>query len=342
VRDSLCMGVGLGILANSRPYEGFVLGLLTLMALLMWAIQAEDVPASIIFRRVFAPMLVVLVLFGAQIAYYNWRVTGNPVQMPYMVHEDTYGIAPVFLFGTPRPEPTYLHADIRKFQEDCLAYFLSQRASFGALARAIGTKMWTLGQAYLWSYLMVLPLLALPWSLARDRWLWFALFMGLVFAITMMMSTWVYPHYAAPAAALFFVLVTQSMRRLHAWHIGTWRVGRNLVRGLAVLCVVSFFVVEGKVAAKDDRPSWYFLRQTMLKKLQALPQKSLVIVRYSKDHNPNREWVYNEANILGSKVILARDMGVENKELLDYFPDRKAWMVDADAADPQPEPITGS
>ncbi len=341
VRDAVWMGVGMGVMANSRPYEGFVLGLLVLMALLLWFIEARRFSVSLIVRRVFAPLAGVVLLVVVQTCLYNWCVTGNPVVMPYIVHEETYGLAPLFLFGTPHPEPAYRHEEIRKLQEGYLSYFMSQRRSFRALIEATGEKVWRLAQAYLWSYLMVVALLGLPSALARDRWLWFALFIGLFFSIAMLLSTWVFPHYAAAAAGLFFVLVVQSLSSLYAWRIGIRQAGRNLVRGLVILMGLSFIQVVGKMA-NGDKTLWYYHRQAILDNLRAEPWKSLVIVKYDPDHNPNREWVYNEADINAAKVILARDMGRQNQELLDYFRDRKVWIVHADAPDPELEPYPGS
>jgi len=341
-RDAVWMGVGLGVLANSRPYEGFVLGTLSVLALILWFIEAGGVPVPLIFGRVFVPMLAVVLLVAAEIGFYNWRVTGNPVLMPYIVHEETYGLAPLFLFGTPRPEPQYRFREIRSFQELFFDSYKSQRTSFGALVRATRDKLSVLAQGYLWSYLMVVALLGLPWALARDRWLWFALFIGVLFLVAMLLGTWLLTHYAAPAAALFFVLVAQSMRDLHAWHVGTWRLGRNIVRGLAVLFILSYLQLAAKMAGRETT-LWYFKRQAIMDELRREPQRSLVIVRYEPNHNPNREWVYNAADIPDAKVILARDMGPEkNRELLDFYRGRKAWVVDADAEEPRLEPLAGS
>ncbi|HEX4084036.1 MAG TPA: hypothetical protein VHY22_03935, partial [Chthoniobacteraceae bacterium] len=99
VRDAVWMGVSLMVLANSRPYEGFVLGILVLLALVLWFILDARTPTSIVIRRVFAPLLAMILLLAFQIGYYNWRVTENPLVMPYMLHEETYGIAPLFIFG---------------------------------------------------------------------------------------------------------------------------------------------------------------------------------------------------------------------------------------------------
>jgi hypothetical protein len=198
-----------------------------------------------------------------------------------------------------------------------------------------------MAQAFLWSYLLVVALLGLPWALKRDRMLWIVLFTGFVFSIAVLMGTWAFPHYCAPAAGLFFVLVLESMRSLQGWHIGTRPAGRNLVRGLAILFAASYFQLVGKMAG-EDKTLWFYQREAILEKLRAEPWKSLVIVKYDADHNPNREWVYNEADLANAKVILARDMGPQNQELLDHYPDRKVWILHADAAKPEVEQYPGS
>jgi len=54
-------------------------------------------------------------------------------------------------------------------------------------------------------------------------------------------------------------------------------------------------------------------------------------VHYRPDHDfIMDEWVYNLADIDGSKVISARDMGPLNVELLRYFSDRRAWVAEPD------------
>ena len=45
-----------------------------------------------------------------------------------------------------------------------------------------------------------------------------------------------------------------------------------------------------------------------------------MLVRYAPDHNVLEEWVYNHADIDGSAIVWARDMGdAANRELLDYY-----------------------
>jgi len=51
--------------------------------------------------------------------------------------------------------------------------------------------------------------------------------------------------------------------------------------------------------------------------------------------------VYNGANIDKSKVVWARDMGAaENEELIHYYKDRRAWLLEADETPPRLAPYS--
>jgi hypothetical protein len=83
--------------------------------------------------------------------------------------------------------------------------------------------------------------------------------------------------------------------------------------------------------------------------LEQLSGKQLIIVRYSPKHEPWDEWVYNAADIDGSKVIWAREMDAANNlELMRYYKDRHVWLVQPDSQSeevspyPMPEPQPAS
>jgi hypothetical protein len=89
-------------------------------------------------------------------------------------------------------------------------------------------------------------------------------------------------------------------------------------------------------------PAWYqtgpsdFGRTKVERELERLPGKQLVIVHYAPDHKVFEEWVYNAADIDGAKVIWARELSPsENQELLQYFPGRSVWLLDADSKPPR-------
>ena len=76
-RHPLLFGLGLVILMNSRPFEGALLGLL---ALIYFHRRRFLIPAGLVVAAGFA--------FAG---YYNFRVTGNPLTLPYMLNRNTYG-----------------------------------------------------------------------------------------------------------------------------------------------------------------------------------------------------------------------------------------------------------
>jgi hypothetical protein len=87
----------------------------------------------------------------------------------------------------------------------------------------------------------------------------------------------------------------------------------------------------GKVRPEKEWQHGDMGRAAIVKELDALPGQDVVLVKYAADFDPDREWVYNGADIDGQKIVWARDMGAErNQELLDYYRGRKFWMVEAD------------
>ena len=87
-RDSLLLGMGLAVLANSRPYEGLVASLPVAVALLVWMLGKKGPRLGVSIAQVALPILAVLALTGGAMGFYNWRLTGDAFRMPYQVYED--------------------------------------------------------------------------------------------------------------------------------------------------------------------------------------------------------------------------------------------------------------
>ena len=68
-------------------------------------------------------------------------------------------------------------------------------------------------------------------------------------------------------------------------------------------------------------------------KLDQLPGKHLIIVRYSPDHSSLDEWVYNSPDIDNSKIAWSREMDAANNlELIHYYKDHTVWLLQPDTA----------
>ncbi len=144
LRYALLLGLGLAILANSRPYEGFILSLPVAGALLAWVVGKKRPPRKVFILRVFLPLFVVLALTAAAMGYCFYRVTGNPFRMPYQVNLEAYGMAPIFVWQSLKPEPEYRHAAMRDYYQSWKdERYLPTRSLGGFLGtalRKIGTQ----------------------------------------------------------------------------------------------------------------------------------------------------------------------------------------------------------
>jgi hypothetical protein len=340
ISHAVLMGLGLVILANSRPYEGSVFSLPVAVAMLWWLIGKRGAALRLSLSCVVLPLFVILVVGALATSYYYYRVTGNPFRMTYEVNRETYATAPYFIWQTPRPEPAYHHAVMRDFYRWELSEFERNRTFTGYLSRA-ADKLISWWQFYL-GPLLTLPLLALPWVLRQPKMRLLALICVAMFA-GFAIQTWTLPHYFSPAAGALYILLVQCLRQLWHWRSSRIRpeiIGPSLVRAIPILaCAMILLRVTAAAVHVPIEPAWPrgdLQRTNILHQLQQQPGLQLVIVRYAPHHDPVREWVYNDANIDAAKVVWARDMGKDgNQELLNYFPDRKVWVVEADRPAPQ-------
>jgi len=349
VRDAVVMAVGLALLANTRPYEGFVFSLPIALALFAWMFGKSSPHLGRSLVRIALPICLILTVTLAGMGYYCWRVTGNPLRLPYAVERQTYAIAPYFLWQPLRPRPAYNNAVFESMYagEEMATYHFSH--SFGGMA----AKLFWSWKFYL-SPVLTLPLLMLvfilpygfSWRDISKRTRFFLIIFGIC-VIALELETFYAPHYPAPLTGVVLALVLIAMRRLQKWRWRDKPTGLFLVRAIPVICVVMFvlraaagplhFPLEGFYA-----PAWYqaslgsFGRAAMQRELEQFPGGQLVIVRYQPDHKPFIEWVYNRADIEDAKVVWAREMSApENHELIDHFQGRHVWLLQADAKPPR-------
>jgi hypothetical protein len=345
-REGVVMGLGLVILANSRPYEGAVLGAAA-VGILLWRVIARHSAVIHVWKATLA-LLVVLSIGGVATGLYYYRVTGHPLQMPYEVHEAAYAVTPLFIWQRPRTEPAYRHAAIRDFHLTVeMTAYRQQQTLEGWLANARSryADLLALHFPTTLRYLVgVVILLAIP-ALRRDpRLALIAVALALFFLGTLP-EVFMSFRYTAPAASVLFLLALRSF-----WHVRLWRwrrypVGRSLVRIAVMSCVAAFIltIVRWEVADPEGLRlrQWAAWRASIIDSLSHRNGKHLVIVRYGGHHSPHQEWVYNEAAIDTARVVWAREMdGSHDCKLLAYFRDRHVWLlpVEDDRERPQLRP----
>ncbi len=331
---ALAFGVGLAILANTRPYEGAVLGIscaVVLLIRLALLIRRGYQSPSKLMRSIALPIALVLFPTFIWMGYYNYRVTGHPLLMPYSLYEQQYSSWSQFLWISPRPEPKYDHEAFRSFWvgwDAAEKQFQRQHILF-VHARDLVKLL----DFFLWIPLVCCVGFSSP-RLLRNHRLRIPLVLLLFFYLGLAFESDLVPHYFAPATVLIFLLATAAVQDISSRFPPGRR--RTLVI-VALFCWIGLFelpwVTNALSGARFDVVRQLIIaeRQGVLARLDKEPGKLLVLIRYGPHHNIFNEWVYNDADIDQSRIVWARAMTEgKDKELLRYYLKRRAWILDYD------------
>jgi hypothetical protein len=340
-RDALLLGLGIAILANTRPYEGLLFCLPVAGWFLWWLAgktKSRVAPHARIVD-VLAPLAVVLTLTVAFLGYYNWRLTGNVLLFPHALNSRTYRTTGLFLWDHPRKPLQYHNQQFEDFyngweREDYRNTWEDVRTvSAEKLTRTGSTYFW-------WGALLLLP--GLPFVFF-DRKMRLPILIFLLGTAGFLVLIWSMPHYVATLTCVIFLLLVQAIR-----HLRTFRLGRRplgLALSWAIVCLLATDVGLSVPLHVCDQLDWTCKgdpsRAAVAIKLSKTPGKHLVMVRYDEDHNLHDEWVYNGAEIDAAKVLWARELDpAQNAKLFAYFKDRQIWLVMPDQDNTYLEPYT--
>lgn len=325
-QNGIMFGLGLSILAISRPYEGFVFSLVVMVSLGILIIFSTQVSKRQAIK-VSMTCLTIPLLTLSWHAYYNSRVTGDPWKMPYQAHNDQYAANPTFFFQhDDRQIPEYRHPAFRKY------YLEWERPNYQTFSTNFGWNK-ALGEKFLeFLRFFVGPALAIPLLLSvrhyRDRWLIVCLACCLAVGLAVSQIIYLFPHYTAPLAGPMTLFVVVGLRDLRTWHPRGKLIGRMMVWGFGCMFVLFQFMPawqKGPVISE---------RAEIIKGIEQISGKHTVFVRYAEDHSIHKEWIYNRADIDSSRIVWSRFMEPQkNQRVLDYYPNRKFWVLSFEEQD---------
>ena len=340
-RDALLLGLGLAVLANTRPYEGLLFSVPVGVWFFSWL--AGKTKSTAIARtrmtRGLAPLAVVLLLTLVFMGYYNWRLTGNAFLFPHALNTRTYRTTGLFLWDHAKAPRHYHNQQFEDFYNGWERE--NYQNTWPDVWRVSGEKLTRSGSTYFWwGALLLLP--GLPFAF-RDRKMRLPVLLFLMGAAGFFVLIWSMPHYAAPTTSVIFLLLVQAIRRLQTIRVSGRPIG--VVLSCAAVCLLAVEVGFQVANRSCDPLDWTCQgdpsRAAIQEKLSRTPGKHLILVRYGEDHNIHDEWVYNGAEIDSAKVLWARELGAEqNAKLLSYFKDRQVWLVEPDKDNTELTPYT--
>src|SRR5467141_933728 len=330
-RDALLLGLGIAILANTRPFEGLLFCIPVAGWFLWWLAGKTKSTVTLRMRlvRVFAPLAVVLTLTVGFIGYYNRRLTGHAFTFPHTLNTRTYRTTGLFLWDHPKEPLAYHNQPFKDFynrweREDYQNTWRDVRkVSVEKLTRSGSTYFW-------WGAILLLPTLPFVFF---DRQMRLPVLIFLMGAAGFLVLIWSMPHYAASLTCVIFLLLVQAIRHLRTFRLGGRLIGLALSWAIIYLLAsdAGFFVRRHLCDQLDWTCKGDPSRTALGEKLSHTPGKHLIVVRYEENHNFHDEWVYNGAEIDTAKVLWARELDpVQNAKLFAYFKDRQIWLVEPD------------
>jgi hypothetical protein len=356
---ALVLGAGFFILVNTRPFEAVVIAI-PVIVFLSWIIT-QDRGLSLrskIYQL--GPSLISAALVTAGFTlYYNCRVTGDYLTIPYAHHRVIYGVPQTFLFQKPlmidvgslrTPEQKTMYLWQLQSHEDSARHpwlFIFDRS----------IRMWI----FICGIALTLPALYISFVLRRQK--------GRAANVTLfaicaanILGVYVYgffnTHFLAPSLAAIALLLTNGMRYLSADARRIHRSGPAIVAVLLLCSLAKMFVPVGAnilsralpgaagqrvgrlwIVSSYKAPEWAEFRESIIHEARTRGERRIILVRYSDSHDFGEEWVYNDPTPEDAAVVWARDLGAaQNALLLRYFSRHSAWLLDADHHPPQLSP----
>jgi hypothetical protein len=327
LRAGAIFGLGLAILATTRPFEGSLYSLPFVAMLvwkLRWRIWKPAIPA-IVFTAL------AMFLMGA----YFSRVTGSPFVTAYQVNQKAYGW-PMSLAWTPPLKIVHRHIELARYYD----YEVGEHEKVDGPIDFIEYLTFRI-QEY-WRFfigpILTIPLLMIGRVWRRKRLLILGL-SGVLLAI--LIEGAASPHYLAPATAVIVAIVVECCRHLHARRIPI----------VQLAAIAMTLVLALRIGAQNlglpytqelNYQSWCckvqgnMNKQRITRELERIPGQHLVFVKTKTSEFNLLQWIYNAANIDASRIVWARPLGVEeDARLIEYFRGRQVWIVD-----PNVEPAT--
>lgn len=336
VTSAAWAGVGCGMMALTRPLDGFIFALGPAAMIFGAAIRDSRTgrgkspwPGLLAFG--------LLAAFGVALMLgYNVATTGSAWVFAHRLYDRTHvpGVV-LFVWEKPAPDPPglpdYLAGYEKEYASNMSADPLTARQYFENLRMFASAQFRFLFPPWIWP-LAAVGLAGAFWR--RDRRARAALLILLFLALPLLtLRFYGFAHYAAAWTAPALLLIVQGARRWRA----AWRGVFPCLGCVACVLLVSWPVAATAREMLRGYPQWLsypwvydreHTRQDLADHARATGRKQLALVVYPQDHDQNAEWVYNSPDPAAQGVLWLRSLGPARvAELAHFFPGYDEWFV---------------
>jgi len=319
----LAFGLGLAILASTRPFEGLFFAV-PFVAVLMWEMRKS---IGRLLRVTLAAAVIVLPAVAALGTYFE-HITGSPFVTAYQISQNTYGW-PMGLAWRSPPKIQNHHPEMQSYYE----YEIGEHQKVGSIGGFIEFLTFRLQEYWRFFFgpVLTIPLLMLGKVWKRRPMLLAGAAGGIV---AILMEGAASPHYLAPAAVVFVAVIVEGCRYFDGLHL---RLAPLFIAAMAVVLIVRIGLEQAGLpySQKINFQSWCcrekgnMNKARMTTELEQIPGKHLLFVKTKTDSDDVLQWIYNDADIDTARFVWARDLGTErNAELARDLTGRRIWLVD--------------
>jgi hypothetical protein len=298
--------------------------------------------AARFYSRLLPPFAAVFLCGAGMLAWYNWGVTGSPLDPPYLEYQSIYGTPQPYWWGEPVNVASFDYPEIRDNYLN-QKHLFEDRESLTTILQSERNRLRDFWRFFIGPFFT--PGLIFIFWIGRDRrirpWLWASVPFVLDKATW---HTW-FPAENAPPTVLIVLVATQCWRHFHVS-------GRRRQIGAAIsyqlvaaclLCVILGGAGRAIEPLLSYRLRWMptfweslykprLLRDDVTAILDKTPGKHLLFVKYSADHCFCEEWVFNAADIRNQRIVYARPYTPNSDTALArYLSDHDVWVVEPDA-----------
>jgi hypothetical protein len=335
----LC-AAGLATLFATRPFEGLLWSCITIVygALLL---RKHGWRGAALGRRLLVPFACVCLVGGLVLAFYNWRITGRPGIPPYLKYQQAYGTPQPFWWQGPITIASFDYPELRDNYLN-QRHLYENRNSAAAMLLAERERLRNFWRFFIGPFLT--PALLFIAFLYRDRKLRPWLLISIAFILDKATYHAWFPAQNGPSTVLILLIVVQCWRHMRVWRRQS-NTGLAMSRGLlAGLCLAVTLGALGRAAEpvlpaafRHITPIWESLytpkrlRDDVNARLERIPGKHLVFVKYAPGHCFCEEWVFNYAEPREQRIVYIRpDTPQTDMGIVQAFPDFDVWLVQPD------------